>query len=153
MEERGKAIRGWPGGIVFTCVIAPADLGTEPVKQICAGATASTSALAIKANIKVAQVFDQRSFATMVLRDRALGLTVQVSPSDFNAPLAALVVRVFASRPYSDLTRRVNRAGPRKHAQPAEQPAYTTPVDDPSLPAGLATAGRLECADMFLSVV
>ncbi|MBI3517050.1 MAG: hypothetical protein HY060_23715 [Proteobacteria bacterium] len=103
IEERAKAVKGWPGGIVFTCVVTPADLATEPVKQICASAAASANTLAAQAKVKFGQAPDQRSFATAILRERVLGLTVQVSPSDFNAPLAALVVRVFASRPYSDL--------------------------------------------------
>jgi hypothetical protein len=103
LEERAKSIRGWMDGIVFTCVVAPADLASEPVKQICAAATKSAEALAGQAKIKLSEAPDARAFAATLLRQRALGLTVQVSPSDFGAPLAALVVRVYASRPYSDL--------------------------------------------------
>jgi hypothetical protein len=118
LEERARAVKGWPGGVVFTCLVAPADLATEPVKQICAGATTSAAAQAAKSKIKLIEAPDQRSFATMILRERALGLTVQVSPSDFSAPLAALVVRVFASRPYSDLVSAAAIKGP----NPAENP-------------------------------
>ncbi len=149
-QERARAIKGWPGGIVFSCVVAPADLETPPVKQICTSAVAAAGAHATKAKVKFTPVTDQRGFATTILRERALGLTVQVSPSDFGAPVAALVIRVFASRPYSDLV----SAAALKAPNPAQNPLATARAGDvlfweelvvasgppAQLPAGIAPA-------------
>lgn len=125
-QEQAKALKGWPGGIVFTCVVTPADLASEPVKQICAQATASASTLAGQIKTKFSAVPDQRGFAGAILRERALGLTVQVAPSDFNAPLAVLVVRVVASRPYIDLVSAAAIKGP----NPAQNPLATPRAGD-----------------------
>ncbi len=121
-EEQARAVKGWPGGIVFNCVIAPQDLATEPVKQICVSAAATASALAGAAKVKFAQAPDQRNFVVAMVRDRALGLTVQVSPSDFNAPLAAIVIRVIASRPYSDQVSAAALKAPNAAQNPAATP-------------------------------
>jgi len=121
-QEQAKAIRGWPGGIVFNCVVTPADLESQPVKQICTQAASNASALATQAKLKFGQAPDQRSFVATIVRERALGLTVQVSPSDFNAPLAALVVRLFASRPYGDLVSAAAIKGPNAAQNPLAAP-------------------------------
>src|SRR5260221_2539575 len=99
-EVQAKALKGWPGGIVFTCAITPVDLASAPVKQICAQAAANAGALAGQSKVKITQAADAQAFRQLVQRDRALGLTVQIGPSDFNAPVAVLVIRIFASRYY-----------------------------------------------------
>ena len=103
MEEQGRAIKGWPGGVLFSCTVRPPDLDKDPVKQICTRAKAEADRLAKEAKIKFAEAADQRGFSATLLREPALGLTVLVAASDFSLPLGALVVRVFASRPYVDL--------------------------------------------------
>jgi hypothetical protein len=117
-DEMVKAIKGWPGGVVFTCVVAPAALETDAVKQICARAAASASALAAQVKVKFAQAPDTRNFLLQIARERALGLTVVVSPSDFSLPLAALVIRLKASREYADVVSAAARAAP----NPAQNP-------------------------------
>lgn len=102
-SEQARAVKGWPAGILFSCVVTPADLDKDPVRQICTRAAAEADTLAKQAKVKFAVASDQRGFSATLLHEPALGLTVQVAPSDFSAPLGALVVRVFASRPYPDL--------------------------------------------------
>jgi hypothetical protein len=123
-EEMAKAVKGWPGGIVFTCVVAPAALETDLIKGICAHAAASASSLAKQGKTKFAAAPDTQSFLQQIARERALGLTVVVSPSDFSAPLAALVVRVKASRQYADL---VSAAAVRTPPNPPQQNPLATP--------------------------
>ncbi len=117
-DEMAKAIRGWPGGIVFTCVVAPAALETDVIKDLCNRAGADASALAAQAKLKFTRAPDTQNFLLQVARERGLGLTVMISPSDFNAPLAALVIRIKASRQYADLVSAAARNAP----NPAQNP-------------------------------
>jgi hypothetical protein len=117
-DEMAKAVKGWPGGIVFTCVVAPAALETDPIQKICERAAASASALAAQVKIKFAQASSTQTFLLQIARERALGLTVVISPSDFSLPLAALVIRLKASRQYADLVSAAARAAP----NPAQNP-------------------------------
>jgi len=121
-DAMAKAIKGWPGGIVFTCVVAPVALETDAVRQICVHAAASASALAAQVKLKFAQAPDAQNFLQQVLRERALGLTVVISPSDFKAPLAALVIRLKASREYPDVVSAGARAAPNPAANPLATP-------------------------------
>ncbi|MBV8165394.1 MAG: hypothetical protein JO021_01285, partial [Alphaproteobacteria bacterium] len=77
--EMAKAVKGWPGGIAFTCVVAPAALETDAIKQLCARASASASTLAGQAKLKFAAEPDLPSFLQQVVKNRALGLTIVVS--------------------------------------------------------------------------
>jgi len=52
----------------------------------------------------------------MLLREQSLGLTMQVATSDFKAPVASLVVRIYASRSYSDVV--LGRRGARARRTP-----------------------------------
>ena len=117
-QEQARALKGWPSGILFSCVVTPADLDKEPVKEICTRARAEAETLAKQAKVKVAVAADQRGFSATLLHEPALGLTVQVAPSDFSAPLGALVIRIFASRPYVDLV----SAAALKAKNPAQNP-------------------------------
>jgi hypothetical protein len=117
-DEMAKAVKGWPGGIVFSCVVAPAALDTAAIKQLCARAASDAGRQAAQAKLKFTQAPDTQNFLIQVARDRALGLTVVISPSDFNAPVAALVIRIKASRQYADLVSAAARGAP----NPAQNP-------------------------------
>jgi hypothetical protein len=117
-EEMARAVKGWPGGIVFTCVVAPAALETATIKDLCNRSTADASALAAQVKIKFTRATDTQNFLLQIARERALGLTVVISPSDFNAPVAALVIRIKASRQYADVVSAAARSAP----NPAQNP-------------------------------
>ena len=121
-DEMAKAVKGWPGGIVFTCVVAPVALETDPIRQICERAAASANALAAQVKIKFAQASSTQNFLQQIARERALGLTIVISPSDFSLPLAALVVRLKASRQYADLVSASARAAPKAAENPLAVP-------------------------------
>jgi len=121
-DEIAKAIKGWPGGVVFTCLVAPAARETAAVKQICVRAAASANALAAQARIKFAQAPDTQNFLLQVARERALGLTLVISPSDFSLPVAALVIRLKASREYADLVSAAARVAPNAAQNPLATP-------------------------------
>ena len=103
LEEQARALKGWPGGIAFQCLVTPAELGTEQHRDICLKASATANAEASRHKIRFGQAPDFRSFVTMMLREQALGLTVQIATSDFKSSVASLVIRIYASRPYSDV--------------------------------------------------
>jgi hypothetical protein len=103
LEEQARALKGWPGGIAFQCLVTPAELGTEQHRDMCLKASATANAEASRLKIRFGQAPDFRSFVTMLLREQALGLTVQISTSDFKSSVASLVVRIYVSRPYSDV--------------------------------------------------
>jgi hypothetical protein len=145
-DEMAKAVKGWPGGVVFTCVVAPAALETDAVKQICTRAAANASALAAQGKIKFAQAPDMQNFLRQVSRERALGLTVAISPSDFSLPLAALVIRLKVSREYGDVVSAAARAAPNPAQNPLAVPRggevlfWEETVVGSGPPAQLATA-------------
>jgi hypothetical protein len=117
-QEMVKAVKGWPGGIVFSCVVAPAALETDAIKDLCNRAAASANTLAGQTKVKFTRAPDVQAFLVHIARERALGLTVVISPSDFSAPLAALVIRLKASRQYGDLVSAAARGQP----NPAQNP-------------------------------
>jgi hypothetical protein len=125
-EEQARALKGWTGGVAFQCVVLPAELGAEAHRDICTRASATASAVATQAKIRFGQAPDFRSFVTMILREQAVGLTVQVSTSDFKASVASLVVRIYASRPYSDVV----SAGARTAPNAAQNPLATPRAGD-----------------------
>jgi hypothetical protein len=128
LAEEAKALKGWVGGVIFNCVITPADLATEPVKQICGEAAVSAGALAGRAKVKFAQVPDARALGAAVARERALGLTVHVTTSDFNQPLGAVVVQIFASRFYVDVVSLAARSGANAAQNPLATPRAATVI-------------------------
>jgi hypothetical protein len=119
-----KAVKGWPGGIVFTCVVAPIALETEPLKQLCQRAAESARTFATQTKQKFVAASDTQNFLQLIQKDRALGLTVVLSPSDFNAPLAALVIRIKASREYPDVASASALRGPNPAQNPLATPRF-----------------------------
>jgi hypothetical protein len=103
LEEQARALKGWPGGIAFQCLVTPAELGADQHRELCTKASTTASALASQHKLRFGQAPDSRNFVAMMLREQSLGLTVQISTSDFKASVASLVVRIYASRPYSDV--------------------------------------------------
>ena len=123
-EEMSRAVKGWPGGIAFACVVVPADLDAPDIRQLCARAGASASALAGQAKQKFFAAPDTPTFLRHIATDRALGLSVVISPSDFAAPVAALVIRIKASREYPDVVSASARAAPNPAQNPLAQPRF-----------------------------
>lgn len=122
-QELRKSLHGWPGGVVFTCAIVASGQPADLVRQICADAAASAKTLAGRAKAKFTQVPDVRTFEAETQRQHALGLTVQLFPTDFNAPLAAVTARLVASRFYPDVV----SAGARANLKAAPQEPMAVP--------------------------
>jgi hypothetical protein len=78
--------------------------------------------MSAQVRLKFAQATDTQNFLQQVIRERALGLAVVISPSDFKAPLAALVIRLKASREYPDAVSAGARAAPNPAANPLATP-------------------------------
>ena len=121
-EAQSRAVKGWPGGIVFTCVVAPVALETPAIKSICQHAEQTAKAQAGAAKLKFAAAADSQTFLRTIARDVGLGLMVVISPSDFSLPLASLVVHVKASREYSDLVSAAARGAANAAQNPLAQP-------------------------------
>jgi hypothetical protein len=103
LEEQARALKGWPGGIAFQCLVTPVELGADQHRELCNKAATTANGLAVQHKLRFGQAPDSRNFVAMMLREQSLGLTVQISTSDFKSPVASLVVRIYASRPYSDV--------------------------------------------------
>ena len=162
LAEQAKALKGWAGGVIFNCVITPADFATEPLKQICAQAAASAASLAGQAKVKFAQTPDARSLGTLLARERALGLTMHVTTSDFSEPLSAVVVQIFASRFYPDVVSQAARGGANAAQNPLATPRPATVIfwedsfgasgPPAKLAPGLAPAVEARLKEFFLAL-
>jgi hypothetical protein len=145
-DEMARAVKGWPGGIAFACFVVPADLDGPDIKQLCARAAASASAFAAQAKLKFVAAPDTPSFLRHVATERALGLSVVVSPSDFSAPLAAVVIRIKASREYPDVVSATARAAPNPAQNPLAQPRFGEVVFWEELVVGSGPPAQLAAA-------